>query len=131
MKRTHILDYGISSTGWAWPVSVGISRNERTRLWTLYVQYDGDCLYSNRYTELLAANIPYVLEENHYHDLKEFCHLLETTRKAELVELAAELRLGFSERETGADVASFGRPEEYEMREAFALCRDRHDREAE
>jgi hypothetical protein len=131
MKRTHILDYEISSTAWAWPVSVGISRNERTRLWTLYVQYDGDCLYSNRYTELLAGNIPYVLEENHYHDLKEFCHLLESTRKAELVELAAELRLGFSDRETKADVASFGTPEESEMREAFALCEDRHDREAE
>lgn len=131
MKRTHILDYEISSTAWAWPVSVGISRNERTRLWTLYVQYDGDCLYSNRYTELLAGNIPYVLEENHYHDLEEFCDLLESTGKAELVELAAELRLGISDRETGADVASFGRPEKSEMREAFALCKDSHDREDE
>ena len=131
MKRTHILDYEISSTGWAWPVRVGISRNERTRLWTLYVQYDGDCLYSNRYTDLLAGNIPYVLEENHYHDLKEFCHLLESTSKAELVQLAAELRIVFSNWKIGADVASFGRPEESEMREAFALCKDSHDRKAE
>lgn len=131
MKRTHILDYEISNKAWAWPVSVAISRNERTRLWTLYVQYDGDSLYSNRYTELLAGNIPYVLEENHYHDIETFCHLLEGTGKAELVGLAAELRLGFSDRETGAAVASFGRTEECEMREAVAPCEDRHDREAE
>ena len=49
----------------------------------------------------------------------------------DFVGLAAELRLGFSGRETEADVASFGRPEKSEMREALALCKDRHDQEAE
>lgn len=93
MQKTYLFSYEIGGSVDSWPVSVSISRNSRTKVWTLYFSYEDP--EARQYILGKAAgpsDLIGLLEEHFCYDIGEFCDSLENDGDEELEQLAREVR---------------------------------------
>ena len=91
MQRTYLFDYEIHGSVMSWPVCVFISRNSKSKIWTLYFQYTDP--EAGQYVMEKVKEPAYftgVLEE-HGCDIDVFCDALSESDNPELVWLASEI----------------------------------------
>jgi len=92
MKPTHVFSHEIFGSVASWPVSVSLSRNERTKNWTLYLNYTDP---ENSQREVVrcgdAASVVEALEQYGI-DADDFCASLDNAELDALMQLAEEIR---------------------------------------
>jgi len=92
MKRTPVFDFVTMGSISLWPVSVALSRNRQSGLWTIYFNYLAP---EARAFEKHCAETPSEfrsIAEERYMNIDAFCQALIDSKNAELVELGIEIR---------------------------------------